>query len=150
MAATREQIQAALFALTDSLQDTPFVTRKRIINVEAAVADVQQPALYQVWIGEDVTQQTGTPPVFKAQIWWVLYANRGDYQDALASEVMAPLIDACDQALTPAPGLDAVTLGGIVSYARREGRVEVSEAPLGQQVVAVYPISILWPQGLTC
>lgn len=150
MAATREEIQAALFALTDALQDAPFVTRSRVINVEAAVSNVQQPALYQVWIGEDVTQLTGTPPIFKMQVWWILYADRGEYQAGLASEVMAPLIDACDQVLTPGPGLDAVTLGGIVSYARRDGRVEVSEAPLGQQVVAVYPISILWPQGLTC
>lgn len=140
----------ALFALTAPMQDVPFVTLKKLIRQEAAVAGTQQPALYQVWIGVETTQLTGTPKVNKYTLWWVLYADRGDDINAIASEIMAPLIDACDQALAPPPGLNAQTLGGLVTWARREGRVEINEDPMGQQVVAVYPITVLLPDNLTC
>ncbi len=129
---------------------TPFQIVKNVIQHEASVVPTNQPALFQVWIGRDPTQLTGTPVVYKYTVWWVLYADRGEATDASAEDVMAPLVDACDAALRPAPGLDAQTLGGLVSYARSEGRTEVSEAPLGQQGVCVYPISILVPDGLKC
>ncbi len=150
MSATPEQIQAALFALTDQLQDVPFKERSRIIQEEAGAVPTNQPALYQVWLGREAVQLTGTPPVWKYNFWWVLYVDRGESPTALASQAVAPLVDACDSVLAPAPGLDAQTLGGLVSWARQEGKVEVSEAPLGQQVVAVYAITVLVPRDLTC
>ena len=148
--ATREQIYQALFDLTASLSPSVLKTRARVIKHEADVDREHQPALFQVQVGEGGDQLTGTPERRLWDVWWVIYTNRGESDQALPSTDLNNVLDALDGVLAPPAGDDAQTLGGLVVWARRSGRTEISEAPLGQQAVTIYPIQILVPVDFTC
>lgn len=149
MAATREQVYQALYALTDGVSAT-FKTRGRRIKLPENVASEQQPALFQVQTGEVFEPLSGTPPLRRMGVAWVIYTNVGEDANAVPSTEINPILDTLEALLKPAPGKDKVTLAGIVAYARFTGNVEISEGVLGQQAVSIMHVEILFPEDFTC
>jgi hypothetical protein len=55
------------------------------------------------------------------------------------------LLDAVEEALAPEPGEAVLTLGGLVARCWIDGDIETDEGLLGEQAVAIVPVSILIP-----
>jgi hypothetical protein len=147
----RETIYAALFAKFASLNnggDMLFKTTSRRLRHFHDVEAEEQPALFMVQTMESNVQERGKPPR------WVLHCDLYIYvrtdacldQSVVPSQLLNPLIDAIEAAL----GRDdqsnyAQTLGGLVSRVWIDGNIETSEGNLGDQEIAVIPLSILVP-----
>lgn len=135
----REAIYAALFEKLKAVPGLVFSSRR--LQHWSDVPAINQPALFMAQTGQSCTQVRGMPKkwTFAAQVY--VYANTsGD--DAPAS-VLNPLLDAIEAALTPDIGVVCQTLGGLVEHCWIEGEIQTDEGALGDQAIAVIPISIL-------
>lgn len=143
MSAPRETIQAALFQRLAAIPG--FVTSSRRLKHWTDVAPAEQPALFQVQKGENWTERRGLPPVRRLSVELFVYVATGADPTVAPSQVMNPLIDAIEAALTPDPGQLTQSLGGLVEHAWIAGRIETDEGLLGDQAVAIVPVEILVP-----
>lgn len=156
MAATREQIYAALWALTAPLGPTEdggdgtFRYRSRRLKHPQSVESAQFPGLFQIQEGEQFTPLTGTPPIRVLKAAWVFYTDKGESDSVIPSTAINGLLDSLEALLIPDPGKDAVTLGGVAAYARLAGNLEIDEAVLGPLTISVLHIEVLVPEGFTC
>jgi hypothetical protein len=104
----------------------------------------EQPALFLRQGPEEVQAHgTGFPPRdhLEAEIW--IYAQACS-SDGVAAEALNPLIDAVEIALQPPNSYhERQTLGGLVTHAWIEGRIEIDPGDLDNQAKAVIPVKIL-------
>ena len=140
----REPIYAALFALLAPIPG--LATASRRLQHWTDVPASAQPALFQVQKGETVAARHGLPPKHQLSVELFLYAQTGGDPTVAPAQILSPLIDAIEAALAPTDPTDAVqTLGGLVSHAWIEGRIETDEGVLGDQAVAIIPVTLLVP-----
>lgn len=148
MNVTRETVYAALFALLSNVDG--FVTYSRRLKHWSNVIAEEQPALFQVQ-GHQAPQQTGRgiPPKWLLRAELYVYVNAGKDSSVVPAISLNKLLDSIEAALKPSTGTDLMqnvqTLGGIVSHCWLDGEIEVFDGALGEQSIAIVPISILVP-----
>lgn len=136
----REAIYAALYKRLAALPG--LVTSSRKLQHWADVPAHDQPALFMAQ-GDQTTSTTSGQDTA-----WVLRANVYLYVHTAGEApgpVINPLIDAvCNtiNAVHPVTGRAMLDVDG-VSYCRVDGTIETDEGTLGEQAVAIIPITIL-------
>ncbi|EHU2374009.1 MULTISPECIES: hypothetical protein [Acinetobacter calcoaceticus/baumannii complex] len=144
MSINREAIFMALFDLLKNIDG--FVTAERRLRHWSDVPDIEQPYLCLAQGQQSVAQgspATGVKPK------WTLYADIYLYArttgEQVPSSVLNPLVDAIEAALQPEfPEIEKCqTLNSLVTHCWIDGTIETDEGTLGDQAVAVIPISIL-------
>lgn len=134
----REPIYAALFALLAS--SAGYVTTSRRLLHWNDVPREQQPSLFMAQRNETAVTERGNPTQWTLSVDVYIYART---DGGLApGPIINPLIDAIEAALVPNPMENAQTLGGLVHYCRIEGAIDTDEGTLGDQAVAIVPITI--------
>lgn len=143
---TREQIWSALFEAlkaAPSLQAQGIQTwGRRVLPWNKVQA---QPALF-VRAGDEMNEFQQQMPVqtLQGEIW--LYSRAGQNPTVAPDTGLNLLLDALDQAFKPdRPGLDRYTIGGLVFWARLEGRVERDPGDLDGQALAIADVLITVP-----
>lgn len=132
----REAIYTALFNKVKLSAN--FVTSSRKLKHWNDVEPHSQPAIFQTQVGESVIQSKGSPETWDMHVKLYVYANT---QNGLPSTIINGLIDSIQTALKP--DLNGFQeLGGLVSHCWISGTIETSEGTLGDQEVAIIPISI--------
>lgn len=146
MNVSREEIAIRLFDKARAIAD--FKTSSRRLKIWQNVTDPDQPALFMVKGNEVVEQRgRGLPAVHLLNFQFFIYSTVGNDDRALTSTPINEILDAFEDAFTPAEGAtDHVeTLGGICSHAWIEGEIEVFEGMLEGQAIAIVPINVLVP-----
>jgi hypothetical protein len=139
MAIAREPIFAALFAkLTAS---AGYATSSRKLKHWSDVPRDQQPALFLAQGRQSVKTVRGQPSVWTLSAEVYVYVNTSGFSNP--GSALNPLMDAIEAALAGNQGENTQTLGGLVDWCRIEGSIETDEGTLGDQAVAIIPISIL-------
>lgn len=136
----REPIYAALFAKLRAVDG--FVTVSRRLKLWGDVPQSEQPALFMAQRRETVTTTPGLNPVWVFSVDVYLYAHTQGDANISPGSIINPLIDAITAALAPDPVSNKQTLGGLVQHAWVDGTIETDEGVLGDQGVAVIPITI--------
>jgi len=140
----RETIYAALFARLQAAY--AWNTASRRLLHWGDVAPAQQPAMFLTQVSEQPQTVSHQPTKWKLNVKVWLYANAETDAGQTASSVLNPLLDAIQAAVAPNfSGLETQTLGGLVEWVRVEGNIETDEGLLGDQAVAVIPLTILVP-----
>lgn len=137
----REPIYKALFAKLAAIEG--LATASRILLHWDDVSPNQQPALFLAQDTQQAEQVTGFPTKYTlgAKVW--IYAHR-DSADEVPSAQINNILDALDAALMPSPSPTyKETLGGLVEHCWISGAIETDEGTLGNQAVAIVPISML-------
>lgn len=135
----REAIYSALFSQVVS--SSVWRTASRRLLHWNDVPAKQQPALFMAQRGESVQTERGKPPIWRLNVDLYVYCRT---DGGLApGPILNPLVDAIEAALAPNQIENAQTLGGLVTWCRIEGAIETDEGTLGDQTVAIIPISIL-------
>lgn len=78
-----------------------------------------------------------------AEIW--IYADAGTDESGVPGERLDPLVEAIEATLKPPPGLEAVTLGGLVHHCWIEGMVERDPGDLTGKAIAIIDVRMLVP-----
>jgi hypothetical protein len=139
----REAIYAALWELGASA--ARFASANRRLRHWADLAPAEQPALFMSEKGALATvKQLGAP------IAWTLYADFYVYVHSsdpylAPAEILNPLIDALEAALSPPPttGIQNLGLPQMVQHAYIAGKIQTDEGVLGDQAIAIVPVEIL-------
>lgn len=132
----REAIYSALWDKVKTIQGLQTTSRK-LLHWNDVPAD-EQPALFQIQIGESPTQSKGLPTTWDMSVKLYLYVNS---QNSNPSTILNEYLDKIEAALKPdISGFQE--LGGLVSHAWISGAIETDEGVLGDQAVAIIPISI--------
>lgn len=135
---TREPIYAALFTLLGNA--APFATKSRRLRHWNDVSKDQQPALFMAQRSEIASTVRGMPTEWTITVDVYVYSRTDGKLDP--GPIINPLIDALEAALAPNPIENAQTLGGLVHWCRIDGAIETDEGTLGDQSVAIIPITI--------
>ena len=135
---TREPIYSALFSLLQNAANFTTVSRK--LKHWSDVSQNQQPAIFMAQRDEMAITQTGQPTVWTLHVDVYIYAHSNDPNQSAAPQINA-LLDAVVAALS-GPNDNRQTLGGLVHYARVDGKIQTDEGWLGEQSIAVIPIQI--------
>jgi len=104
-----------------------------------------QPAVFVRHVGDHYSARaTGMPPkiTMETEVW--VYSQSGKDSQVAPSVAMDGLLDTIEALLKPAPGV-VQTLGGTVTHAWIEGKIEIYPGDLDGQAIAVIPVSILCP-----
>lgn len=136
----REAIYSALFAKLQS--SASFATASRRLRHWDDVPAAEQPAIFQAQKREQVSTVPGQPPVWVLAVDVYLYARTGGGLNDSPATTLNPLLDALELALAPDPISNKQTLGGLVQHAWIDGSIETDEGVLGEQAVAIVPITI--------
>lgn len=140
MSIQREPIFAALAARLGTLPGV--VTFSRRLRHWNDVAAVEQPAVFLAQGAQNATTDTGLPTIWTLSADLYVYVRTDGGQDP--GPILNQVLDAIDAALAPDNDVAGrQTLGGLVHYCRIEGAIETDEGTLGDQAVAIIPISIL-------
>lgn len=132
----REAIYQALFDKVKNIQGLKTSSRK--LKHWNDVPPSEQPALFQIQLGESPTQSKGMPTTWNFNVSLYLYVNS---QDGYPSELLNIYLDKIEEALkSDSNGFNE--LGGLVSHCWIGGSIETDEGVLGDQAVAIIPISI--------
>lgn len=153
---TRETIYAALFAFWQALTlptvpvPTPaFKLATRKVTTWDQVAPEDAPALLMQQVREVSERRRGLPTKWTLEVKLFLYVHTGANTDAdiVPSQILNPLLDAIDGALVVDDiNNNACTLGGLVSSCQISGAIETYPGDLGDEAVAVVPLSIVIAQ----
>jgi hypothetical protein len=148
MNVAREQIYSALFALLQSAAN--FKTVGRVWVPSNKLDPPQLPALFMVENSEHAVQTApGRPAKWLLDVDVMIYAhNEGESQPAGAENYVPAtalnnLLDAVENALTPAAATNVQSLGGLVHHCWIEGKIEKDAALQGANSVAVVPVRML-------
>jgi hypothetical protein len=137
----RELIYSQLFARFSALPGVR--TASRILKHWNDVPSEMQPAVYVAQTTETAIEQ----PSPLAQKWRLsvdLYLYVSTSGQVPPATLLNPLLDAIEQALVPHPSTGRCTLGiEGVEWAAIDGTIETDEGTLGNQAVAIVPISIV-------
>lgn len=135
----REPIYAALFARLAA--SAGYVTTSRRLKHWNDVSYTEQPALFMAQRGE-VATTTGrgltTEWTLNVDVYVYVRTDGGQPPGPLLNQ----LLDAIEAALAPSQIENVQTLGGLVHWCRIEGAIETDEGTLGDQAVAIIPISM--------
>lgn len=137
----REQIYSALFAQLAAIPE--FTTVSRRLKHWTDTPQGEQPALFQAQVNESAQTTTGQPTKWVLRCDLYLYV-RAPGKVAPAT-LLNPLVDAiCNKvnAVHPITGKNTLGLSN-VEYCRIEGSIETDEGTLGEQAVAIIPVTIL-------
>lgn len=135
----REAIFAALFAKVAA--SAGYATIGRRLKHWNDVPKDQQPALFMAQGGQTANTVRGQPTRWTLSVDVYVYARTDGA--ATPGSIINPLLDAIEAALAPNAIENAQTLGGLCEWCRIEGAIETDEGTLGDQAVAIVPISIL-------
>ena len=137
----RELIAKRLFARFTA---TPgFTTISRNYRHWTDVAPSEQPALFIRQVRQSNEQEKGIPTKWTFEFELAVYAH-ADNPDDVPTTIQNNLIDAVEYALRPDDwNTHCLTLGFTVSHCWINGAIETDEGLLGQQTVALIPITIL-------
>lgn len=144
---TREPIYAAIFAFWQSLTvggAPAFKTATRKTKHWDDVPAEDQPALLQMQRREIAKYRKGLPTIWDCEISLFLYVRSNQLIDTsqVASVLLNPLLDAITNALVVDDiANNCCTLGGLVSHCAIEGAIEIYEGDLGDEAVAVIPVT---------
>jgi hypothetical protein len=135
----REAIFAALFALLSS--SGAYTTASRRLQHWNDVSKSAQPALYMAQGAQVARTVRGYPTVWTLSVDVYIYVRTDGGLNP--GPIINPLLDAIEAALAPNAAENTQTLGGLCEWCRIEGAIETDEGTLGDQAVAIIPISIL-------
>jgi len=136
----REQIYAAFFALVSS---TPgFITTSRRIVHWGDVPQGSQPALFQNQKKEIPSTNPGLNQVWTLTLDLFIYAHTQMDKTIAPSTIINGLVDAVAASIAPDPVSNKQTLGGLAQHAWIDGAIVTDEGVLGDQAVAIIPITI--------
>lgn len=138
MSITREPIYSALFNLLSNA--ATFNTKSRRLRHWNDVPKDQQPALFMAQRSEVARTQRGQPTEWTLTVDVYIYCRTDGKLDP--GPIINPLVDAIEAALAPNPIENVQTLGGLVHRAQVDGAIETDEGTLGDQSVAIIPITI--------
>lgn len=134
----REPIYAALAALLYT--SAPYTTTSRRLKHWNDVPAAAQPAMFIAQRNELPQTDRGNPTRWSLNVDVYIYFRTDG--GAEPGPILNPLLDALEAALEPSPVENVQTLGGLVSWCRIEGAVETDEGTLGDQGVAIVPITM--------
>ncbi len=136
-----EAIYQAFFGLLSG--SASFQTSSRRLKHWSDVPPEEQPALFVCQKERDVeSKRTNLPGIWHLEVQVWIYAWSAD-PDQVPSSVLNPLVDAVRDAISPNGG--SQTLGGLVTACQISGKIEDDEGLLGDQAVAMIPVTILVP-----
>lgn len=135
----REAIYAALFAKLAAVPG--LVTTSRRLKHWNDVPQSMQPALYQAQRNETAVQMSRQRVKWTFKLDVYLYVRTDGAQ--APGPIINPLMDAIELALAPNAVEEVQTLGGLVAHCWIDGAIETDEGTLGDQAVAIIPITIL-------
>lgn len=158
--ASREEIFAALFALTQGVQwnigtqmdpvMVGFEERSRVVKLFSDVPAKDQPWIGQAEHGEKIAQKTNLPyrRVYSAK--WIIYHRAPDQPNQIGVTWNNLIVDALEACMAPKPGdpgfLDRRnSLSGRVYHCFIDGEVFKDPGDIDKQALIVVPISILVP-----
>ena len=137
----REQIYSAVWARLEALPG--FKTKSRRLQHWTDTPATSQPALFMAQTGEATATTTNQPAKWRLQVKLYLYAKAPTNQ--APSMTLNPLLDAVCNAIHaahPVTGRPELGIDGL-EWCRVEGAIETDEGTLGDQAVAIIPITIL-------
>ena len=137
---TREAVYSALYAKVSSAAG--FVTKSRRAEHWEDVPQGMQPALFMLQRSETPALVAGLNPVWTFTVEFYIYAHTQGDQAIVPASIINPLVDAVSNALAPDAVSNKQTLGGLVQHAWIDGSIEVYEGILGDQAVAVIPVTL--------
>jgi len=136
----REAAYGALFDLLNEIDGMN--TCSRILAHWDDVSPSAQPAMYLAQDAQQASQTKGMPSIYLlgAKVW--IYAHR-DTNEVVPSIQINNILDAIDDVLAPNPSPDfKQTLGGVVQHCWINGAIITDEGTLGNQAVAIVPITM--------
>ena len=135
----REAIFAALFAKLGA--SAGYVVKSRRLKHWNDVPKIDQPALFMAQGTQTAQTVRGYPTIWTLNVDVYIYVRTDGGADP--GPLLNPLLDALEAALAPNAAENTQTLGGLCEWCRIEGAIETDEGTLGEQAVAIVPISIL-------
>jgi len=142
---TREQVALALFAQLQTVGSAIKTYSRRPAIWPNTVA---LPALYMGQTEEDLNYSGDNTALYKNVLYFAitLYINVGLDPNAEPDTPLNALLDAIDTVMAPPPtNPTQQTLGGLVTYARREGNVIRAPGYIDGQGGAFFKIKVLVP-----
>jgi hypothetical protein len=145
----REPIYAAVFAFFSALTvggAPAFKTATRKVKTWEEVAPEDQPALLLLPRREPAQRKKGLPTIWTIEADLLLYVHTNAQidPDIVPHQILNPLLDAIEASLAIDDVMNnACTLGGLVSHCAIEGAIEINLGSLGDEAVAIVPLSIL-------
>ena len=141
---SREQIDSAIYALIQGI--APFQTSSRRLPTNwLETAPERQPALYLLH-GQEVLEQNvqkmGGPLSSTINYTVILMVHSGGQINSTPMSRLNPIIDALVNAIHPTNGTKQ-TLGDLVHRLIISGPIETDEGLLGDQAIAVVPLSVI-------
>ena len=146
MATTREAALAALLTALSSAATFGVVTRRLLAPEQ--MCSIGSPGLALVVHHEEYHRPNfAVPPKRTITASVLIYVNAGAANpNAVPDSLLNPIIDGIDTALKADNGASNLcTLGGLVSHCSYSGSITITEGTLGDEAVALVPISILVP-----
>ena len=141
---SREQIDSAIYALIQGI--APFQTSSRRLPINwLETAPERQPALYLLH-GQEVLEQNvqrmGGPLSSTINYTVILMVHSGGQIDSVPMSRLNPIIDALVNVVHLTNGTKQ-TLGDLVHRLVISGPIETDEGLLGDQAIAVIPLSVI-------
>ena len=137
----REPIYAALFALAQTAAS--FKTTGRKLKAATDIPKESQPALFQIQHNETAQKLDGAPNRWLLSVSLVIYVNTGGDSEVAPTTQLNPIIGEITTLFSPNPATGRQTLGGLVRHAEIVGTIEIDEALMNGQAVAIVPLEIL-------
>ncbi len=136
----REPVMTALFERLSGA--ARFVTASRRLRHWSDVAPEDQPALFMAQRSGGVLERVrGQPAKLTLRADVYVYAHTTD--GTAPATTLNDLLDAIADALEPDPHPGVQTLDGLVHHCWIDGDIETDEGTLGDQAVAIVPITII-------
>ncbi len=145
MAASRETIMTALFALVSGING--LVTTGRRMRSPKDLDPTSTPALFLVEEADPYERpDNNLPPIRRMHASVVIYQDVGTDQTVVPATAVNNILDALDVVLKPDnPFTGKLTLGGIVDAVIIDGAIERGSGDMTGKSIAVVPITILLP-----
>jgi hypothetical protein len=146
MAATREQVMEALFAVLQGI--ATFVTSSRRNQDPEGLGPTQTPALFLVEHEDEWDRKQGYNIQAKRTLnaKAIIYIDVGSNPNAIPSSFINNALDALDVAFAPDNrATNAFTLGGLVAAVTIDGTSTRASGDFTGKGLAIVPIRILFP-----
>lgn len=146
MNVTRETLYQALFDRFSKAAAFKLAGRKLVHWSDVLGEDC--PAFFQRQVSESYVRQRGLPPKVELRLEHYVYVQTLAQQtdDVVPSTMVNEILDSYEALMQPDDvAANVLTLGGLVHHCWVSGAVEIFEGVLGDQAVAIIPISVLVP-----
>jgi hypothetical protein len=139
----REAVYSALFKLVSSTAGIARSTRR--FKLWNEVPQNECPFFIMIQRGETAETHARLPTIWRFHVNLVFYAHNGGHDEIAPMSYLNPIIDSVIATLAPPPVAEEQTLGGLVQKCKIDGEVLTDEGALGEQAIAVLPVTILIP-----